>query len=115
MIKANRYTRAADIYSNGVLLHTVIAEFLPFHDENVNRLLQQIVSTQPTLAKGLSPELTDLLQKMMCNQCNQRIDMQPIKAHPWFSQSEHGIMLQLTPDQNSALADTRGREGRLAD
>jgi serine/threonine protein kinase len=96
MIKGNLYTRSADIWSTGVLLYALVVGYLPFDDENVQRTLQKIVYSAPVYPGHLSPALTDLLQKMMCKDPDERYDLDRIKAHPWFSHSEYTTMLQLS-------------------
>ena len=93
MIKGNTYTIAADIWSAGILLFAIVAGHLPFDDENVQRLLQKIVYTEAFYPSFLSPPLVDLLRKMICKDPDQRITLEKIKVHPWFSQAEYFQLL----------------------
>jgi serine/threonine protein kinase len=42
----------------------------------------------------MTPQLVDLLQKMMCRDPDRRITLEMIKNHPWFSQSEYAFLLE---------------------
>jgi serine/threonine protein kinase len=43
MIKGNQCTKSADIWTAGILLFGVCTGYLPFDDDNVQRLLHKIV------------------------------------------------------------------------
>ncbi|OHT07540.1 CAMK family protein kinase [Tritrichomonas foetus] len=94
MIKGNTYTIAADIWSAGILLFAIVAGHLPYDDDNVQRLLQKIVYTEVFYPSFLSPPLVDLLHKMICKDPDERITLDKIKEHPWFSQAEYFTLLQ---------------------
>ncbi|OHS97300.1 CAMK family protein kinase [Tritrichomonas foetus] len=93
MIKGNPYTHSADVWSAGILLYAVVAGNLPFDDENIQRLLQKIVYTEVFYPSYLSPQLVDLLKKMICKDPEARITIDKIKEHPWFSQTEYLSLL----------------------
>jgi serine/threonine protein kinase len=96
MVKGNQYTKSADIWSAGILLFAVCAGYLPFDDDNMQRLLHKIVYSEQVYPSFMSPALIDLLTKMMCKEPEQRISIEMIKSHPWFSQSEYLTMVQVT-------------------
>jgi hypothetical protein len=102
MIRGDLYTRAADIWSSGILLFAIIAGYLPFDDENVQRLLQKIVYTEPVYPARFSPPLVDLLQKMICKDPEARIDIAAIQLHPWFSQTEYSAMREIAREAEQA-------------
>lgn len=93
MIKGNQYTTSADIWSAGILLYAIVAGNLPYDDDNIQRLLQKIVYTEVFYPSFLSVQLKDLLQKMICKNPDERITIEKIKEHPWFSQSEYSALL----------------------
>jgi serine/threonine protein kinase len=93
MVKGNTYTHAADIWSAGILLFAIVAGRLPFDDENIQRLLQKVVYTEVRYPSFMTPQLVDLLQKMICKDPDRRIPLGMIKNHPWFSQSEYIVLL----------------------
>jgi hypothetical protein len=78
------------------VLFAIVAGQLPFDDSPIQRLLQKIVSTEPAYPSFMSPALVDLLQKMLAKDPENRITLEGIKAHPWFSQSEYNVMVQVS-------------------
>jgi serine/threonine protein kinase len=89
MIRGKPYTKAADIWSAGILLYAMVVGELPFEDEAVQRVLQKIVFTEPLYPSSLSPQLIDLLRKILVKVPSQRLTLDRIKAHPWFSHGEY--------------------------
>jgi serine/threonine protein kinase len=98
MIKGQPYTRAADIWSSGILLYSMVAGELPYDDDNIQRLLQKIVYTDVVYPGFMSPALIDLLRKMLSKNPETRITLDKIKEHHWFSQTEYSALtnIQLT-------------------
>ena len=102
MVRGQPYTKMADIWSAGVLLYAMVTGQLPFDDDNMQHLLQKIAFTEPQYPPFLSPQLVDLLKKIMTKSPDQRATIAKIKSHPWFSQSEYSQFLKLhfsTDDQ----------------
>lgn len=101
MIKGHTYTQAADIWSAGILLYSIVAGHLPYDDDNLQRLLQKIVYTDVFYPSILSPPLVDLLKKMICKDPESRINIERIKEHPWFSQAEYKSIIAQSKIYNS--------------
>lgn len=95
MVRGNPYTKATDVWSSGILLYAICIGQLPFEDENMQRLLQKIAFTEPVYPSYLSPQLVDLLHKILTKTPESRISLEKIKHHPWFSQSEYQNILKL--------------------
>lgn len=93
MIKGQPYTRAADIWSAGILLFSMVAGQLPYDDDNIQRLLQKIVYTDVHYPGFMSPPLIDLLRKMLAKNPESRITLDKIKEHHWFSQTEYAALV----------------------
>jgi BR serine/threonine kinase len=76
--------KAADIWSCGVILFTLLAKRLPFHDAAVRVVLRNVTSGEYTMP-GILPEvLKDLIAKILVVDPKARITMADIKAHPGF-------------------------------
>jgi serine/threonine protein kinase len=103
MVLGKSYTKSADIWSLGVLLYAIVVGNLPFDEENVQRLLQKIVYSEISFPGCLTPQLIDLLQKMLCKEPTSRISLEGIKQHPWFSNSEFRIMVHESQLPGSSL------------
>lgn len=100
MIKGQPYTILSDLWSAGILLYAMVNGELPFEDENMQRLLQKIIYTEPRYSNTISPQLKDLLQRMLTKDPSKRITLQKIKEHHWFSQYEYSAMM----DSNFGIA-----------
>jgi serine/threonine protein kinase len=95
LISAQNYTKSVDIWSSGVLLFAMVCGELPFDDPVQHRMLQKIKYVEPRYPEFLSPPLADLLRKLLTKDPANRITIDRIKTHPWFSQTEYARFLQL--------------------
>lgn len=113
MIRGNPYTKAADIWSSGILLYSMVAGQLPYDDDNVQQLLQKIVYTDVRYPGFMSPALVDLLRKMLTKNPDNRITIDRIKDHYWFSQAEYEILTGERMKQ--ALSSQKGVDREILD
>lgn len=95
MILGHPYTSESDLWSAGILLYAIVHGELPFDDENTQRLLQKIAYIEPQYSPLISPQLKDLLEKLLKKNPDERITLQKVKEHPWFSPSEYLYMNKL--------------------
>jgi serine/threonine protein kinase len=95
MVLGQPYSKSADIWSAGVLLYAMVVGELPFDDVQVVRTLHKIVNTTPTYPRFLSQPLIDLLQKILTKNPENRITLQGIKSHPWFSCNEYSKLASM--------------------
>ena len=93
IIKELPYTSASDIWSAGVLLYAMVVGTLPFYEENISALLNQILYENPPLPNNLSPELKLLLSRLLIKDPRGRIKLQEIKEHPWLADFEETQIL----------------------
>ena len=93
IIKEKPYTSAADIWSLGVLLYAMVVGTLPFNGDNISFMLQQIITVNPPIPKNLSPELRQLISRLLIKEPNARITLQEIIEHPWLSEFEDSRLL----------------------
>ncbi|OHT04167.1 hypothetical protein TRFO_06502 [Tritrichomonas foetus] len=89
MIKGQQYTTSADIWSAGVFLYAIVTSRLPFDDVNQQIMLKKIKCAQPNYPSYLSSSLIDLLGRLLTKSPTDRITLDQIKEHPWFSASEY--------------------------
>ena len=78
------YTKAADIWSLGVILYQMATGNLPFQAPDIQGILSKIVSAEPYYPPILDAQLIDLLKQMLCKNPRERISAAEIKLHPWI-------------------------------
>ena len=84
MIRGEKYTMSTDIWSLGILLFAICAGYLPFDDQNMNRLMQKIVFQTVQYPPFFSKNLVDLLENMLTKNPQDRITIHEIMNHPWM-------------------------------
>jgi serine/threonine protein kinase len=100
MIKGHPYTRQADIWSAGVVLYLMVCGNLPFEGDTMPTLLNKICYSELTFPTYLSTPTTDLLQKMLEKNPDERITLENIKEHHWFSKHQYYTLLDSYIDKS---------------
>lgn len=99
MILGYKYTKEADIWSAGILLYAMVTGELPFDDDDIQKLLQKIVYTEPIYPHFLSSQMVDLLKKILTKNPEKRLTLEKIKRHPWFSNNEYEMFTRLQSNE----------------
>jgi serine/threonine protein kinase len=73
-----------DVWSAGIILYVLSTGHFPFNGKTVDVLYQRIRAAAPKYPEHFSPELADLLKKILVADPEKRITIPEIKAHPWF-------------------------------
>lgn len=76
-----------DIWGIGLLLYIMVAGFPPFQDGVNANLIQKITSAVVKFPPWFSPSLKDLIRKILKIDPAQRLTIQQIKEHEWYTEA----------------------------
>ncbi|TPX49464.1 hypothetical protein SeMB42_g01578 [Synchytrium endobioticum] len=87
----------SDIWAMGVILYAMLTGSPPFQGENVTALYSKIRHLNYSIPDNFSHEVRDLFKRIFCKNCNYRIDMDGLRAHPWVVLGEGGPPPRIEP------------------
>lgn len=87
------------------MLYAILAGHFPFDDDNVSVLANQIMFSEIEYPRNFSPNLKDLLQKMLTKNPENRITIDELLIHPWCKDQINSI--------KALLADYKVNENYL--
>jgi 5'-AMP-activated protein kinase catalytic alpha subunit len=96
MVRGFKYHGSGvDIWSCGIVLFTMVCGYLPFEDENQEKLFIKIAKGNFSIPSYISPQCKDLLKNILNTDPTKRLTFDKIKDHVWFkmglSISSHNV------------------------
>ena len=87
--------KAADVWSLGVIIFTMLSGRYPFHDQEPTVLFTKIKSGQYTIPDNISAAARCLIHSILRKSPTERLTSEELLEHPWFNvdfEAHHSMM-----------------------
>lgn len=89
----------ADIWSCGVVLFVLMAGYLPFHEQNIMAMYKKIYRGEFRCPRWFSPDLINLLTRLLDTNPDNRITIPDIMEDRWFKRGFKHIKFYIEDDK----------------
>jgi len=94
VVKKGKYGKAADLWSAGILLYDMLVGNPPFQSKNDTTLYKKILNDKLRMPNYLTRECQSLIRGLLHRDIKRRLNVQQIKAHPFFKGMNWSKMLK---------------------
>ena len=107
-----KYDTKCDTWSLGVLLYVFMSGYLPFQGDNRNDVFNKISNGQyhfnhPEF-KDCSPQVIDLINKLLQTDPKERLSASQALSHPWFTTAHEQTSKVINPNVLMRLKSFKG-------
>lgn len=104
--------KAADVWSLGVMLYTILVGRYPFHDVEPGSLFSKIRRGHFSIPENLTPKAKCLIRSILRREPAERLTSREILEHPWFlsSGAAGGAMVQGRGEQEQTVPEVNMEE-----
>lgn len=88
MLSQKRYDGPmVDYWALGVILFAMLCGYLPFDDDDLQKLYKKIIAGIFKIPPFVSANAADLITKILVTDPSKRINMKQIMDHPWYKEA----------------------------
>ena len=90
IVNSEDYGFEVDVWSLGIILFALSFGELPFDGNNIMQIISMVSSMDPKIPDYASPDLADLVRKLLNKDKKQRITIDKVLKHPWITHDSFG-------------------------
>ena len=83
LLQKKSYDYTVDIWGLGILLFELMHGHSPYRAKKIEQIYDNIVNRRMKCSSRISPEVKDLLQKILRINPKERLSLEGVLEHPW--------------------------------